>query len=130
MDDVNDLPINLEDLYLIAAFGVCWAVRSVLVKFNKVQKDDTFGVPSVFFREVYNIGFSLFGVTGLILISSEFHPISPLYVSPWVSAFLKVGLFAGIISFFQTEAFREGYQQAWSQARQRLLNSNESEGRE
>ncbi len=130
MDDVNDLPIKVEDLYLIVAFGICWAVRSILVKFNKIQKDDTFGLPPVFFREVYNIGFSLFGVAGLILISSEFHPISPLYVSPWVSAFLKVGLLAGTISFFQTEAFREGYQQAWVHARQRLLSSNESEGSE
>lgn len=130
MDDVNDLPINVEDLYLVAAFGVCWVVRSILVKFNKVQRDDTFGALPVFFREVYNIGFSFFGVTGLILISSGFHPINPVYVSPWVSAFLKVGLFAGIISFFQTEAFREGYQQAWSQARQRLPGSSGTEGSE
>jgi hypothetical protein len=130
MDDVNDLPIKVEDLYLIVAFGICWAVRSILVNFNKVQKDDTFGVPPVFFRELYNIGFSLFGVTGLILISSEFHSITPVHVSPWVSAFLKIGLFAGIISFFQTEAFREGYQQAWVHARQRLLGSNGTDGSE
>lgn len=127
MDDMNDFVWKAEDVYMLVAFGICWSVRSILVKLNRQPIDQTESVPPVFFRAIYKIGFCFFGIALVVSLTSEWHAIRDIHVTPWVSAFLKVGLLAGTIDWFQSQSFQEGYRQAWVHARQRLLKSADPE---
>lgn len=127
MYEPTDFVFKLDDIYFVIAFVICWAIRSILVKFDKSPKDDTKAAPPTFFRAIYNIGFSLFGFAMVIVISSEFHALKAIYVTPWLVGFLKVGLFAAICGHLQAQAFNEGYRQASVHARERRLRPSDQE---